>query len=78
MTLTRIVSAALAAAMLAGPALAQESEDCKSVVFSDVGWTDITATTAVATTILNALGYETEIKVLSVPVTYTALSTDDV
>ncbi|TRW96760.1 choline ABC transporter substrate-binding protein [Paracoccus sp. M683] len=78
MTRFRIVSAALAAAMLATPALAQESDDCKSVVFSDVGWTDITATTAVATTILNALGYETEIKLLSVPVTYTALSTDDV
>ncbi|WP_299904516.1 choline ABC transporter substrate-binding protein [uncultured Paracoccus sp.] len=78
MTLTRIIAAALAATALAGPALSQEAEDCKSIVFSDVGWTDITATTAVATTILQALGYDTEIKVLSVPVTYTALSTDDV
>jgi glycine betaine/proline transport system substrate-binding protein len=78
MTLTRIIATALTAAVLAGPVLAQESDDCKSIIFSDVGWTDITATTAVATTILQALGYETEIKVLSVPVTYTAMSTDDV
>ncbi|MFV0303074.1 MAG: choline ABC transporter substrate-binding protein [Paracoccus sp. (in: a-proteobacteria)] len=78
MTVTRIVSTALVAAILGGPALAQEAEECRSIVFSDVGWTDITATTAVATTILTALGYDTEIKLLSVPVTYTALSTDDV
>ena len=46
--------------------------------FSDVGWSDITATTAVATTILEALGYETKIDVLSVPVTYTSLSRGDI
>ena len=33
---------------------------------------------ALASTVLQALGYETETKLLSVPVTYTALSTDDV
>ena len=52
--------------------------DCDSIVFSDVGWTDITATTAVATTVLDALGYDTDIKVLSVPVTYTSLANKDV
>jgi glycine betaine/proline transport system substrate-binding protein len=51
---------------------------CDKVVFSDVGWTDITATTAVATTILTALGYETDVKILSVPVTYTSLASGDV
>ncbi|WP_295042904.1 choline ABC transporter substrate-binding protein [uncultured Paracoccus sp.] len=63
---------------LAGPVLAAEPEDCRQVVLSDVGWTDITATTALASTVLQALGYQTEVKILSVPVTYTALSTDDV
>ncbi|MEJ6479139.1 MAG: choline ABC transporter substrate-binding protein [Octadecabacter sp.] len=58
----------------AAPALA----DCDSVVFSDVGWTDITATTAATTVVLEALGYETDIKVLSVPVTYTSLAEGDV
>ncbi|SHH87061.1 choline ABC transporter substrate-binding protein [Marivita hallyeonensis] len=52
--------------------------NCDTVVFSDVGWTDITATTAATTVVLDALGYETDIKVLSVPVTYTALAEGDV
>lgn len=61
--------------VLAGSAFA---EGCDKVIFSDVGWTDITATTAATSVILQALGYETEIKVLSVPVTYTGLSEGDV
>lgn len=52
--------------------------DCGKVVFSDVGWTDITATTAAATTVLDALGYDTDIKVLSVPVTYTSMAEGDI
>lgn len=52
--------------------------DCSTVTFSDVGWTDITATTAVATTVLEALGYNTETRVLSVPVTYVSLEQGDV
>ncbi|WP_292287826.1 choline ABC transporter substrate-binding protein [Marivita sp.] len=54
------------------------SANCDTVVFSDVGWTDITATTAATTVVLDALGYETDVKVLSVPVTYTALAEGDV
>ena len=52
--------------------------DCSKVTFSDVGWTDITATTAATTTVLNALGYKTVTRVLSVPVTYISLSKGDV
>jgi glycine betaine/proline transport system substrate-binding protein len=52
--------------------------DCEKIVFSDVGWTDITATTAVTTTILNAMGYETETLILSVPVTYSSMAEGDV
>lgn len=68
--------------MLAASAIAIASQahaaGCDKIVFSDVGWTDITATTAVTTTILQALGYETETKVLSVPVTYTGLAGGDI
>lgn len=46
--------------------------------FSDVGWTDITATTATATVLLKSLGYETDVKLLSVPVTYTSLKNKDI
>ena len=41
-----------ALATLTGPAFAQEPEACRTVTFSDVGWTDITATTGVATAVL--------------------------
>ncbi|MCB2093362.1 MAG: choline ABC transporter substrate-binding protein [Rhodobacteraceae bacterium] len=51
---------------------------CDKVIFSDVGWTDITATTAATTLVLEALGYDTETKILSVPVTYTGLAQGDV
>jgi glycine betaine/proline transport system substrate-binding protein len=60
---------------LAGSAFA---EGCDTIIFSDVGWTDITATTAATTLVLEALGYETETKLLSVPVTYTGLAEGDV
>jgi glycine betaine/proline transport system substrate-binding protein len=58
--------------------MAADPESCKKVRFSDVGWTDITATTAVASVILEALGYEPETQVLSVPVTYTSLKNKDI
>ena len=54
------------------------AEGCDKIVFSDVGWTDITATTAAASVIAEALGYETETKLLSVPVTYTGLAEGDI
>jgi glycine betaine/proline transport system substrate-binding protein len=73
----RTLIAASAALTLSGPALAAEHE-CATVRFSDVGWTDITATTAVATTILEALGYDAQVLVLSVPVTYTSLANGDI
>jgi glycine betaine/proline transport system substrate-binding protein len=62
----------------AGAASADGHANCDLVTFSDVGWTDITATTAATTVVLDALGYETDIKVLSVPVTYTSLAEGDV
>ncbi len=51
---------------------------CDKVIFSDVAWTDITATTASAAFVLEALGYDTETKLLSVPVTYTGLAQGDI
>ncbi|EPJ43094.1 MAG: glycine betaine-binding ABC transporter [Osedax symbiont Rs2] len=51
---------------------------CDKVRFSDVGWTDITATTAVASEIVSALGYQASTQLLSVPVTYTSLANNDI
>ena len=66
------------ATMLSTGALAADAESCKTVRFADVGWTDITATTATASVILEALGYTPEVQVLSVPVTYTSLASKDI
>jgi glycine betaine/proline transport system substrate-binding protein len=71
------VSFALAAVVSTG-AFAAEPESCKTVHFADVGWTDITATTATTSVILEALGYAPDVQVLSVPVTYTSLKNKDI
>ena len=75
---TKTVLLALGAALLSGQALAADPASCKAVRFAGVGWTDITATTATASVILNALGYEPSTQLLSVPVTYTSLSNKDI
>ncbi|WP_376787847.1 choline ABC transporter substrate-binding protein [Aliamphritea hakodatensis] len=51
---------------------------CDDVRFSDVGWTDITATTAVTSEVVSALGYKPSTQLLSVPVTYTSLANNDI
>lgn len=78
--LRALLMASVIPAMLAAPlaAGAAEPESCSTVRFSDVGWTDITATTATTSVILKGLGYNTDVKVLSVPVTYTSLKNKDI
>ncbi|MDK1385816.1 choline ABC transporter substrate-binding protein [Sinorhizobium sp. 8-89] len=61
-----------------GAAFAGEPDSCRAVRFSDVGWTDITSTTAAASAILEALGYQPESKLLSIPVTYTSMKNRDI
>ncbi len=60
----------------ASPVFAQAN--CDLVRFSDVGWTDITSTTAATSIVLNALGYETSTDILSVPVTYASMAEGDI
>lgn len=72
-----ITTASALALMVAGAAHAQETQ-CDSISFSDVGWTDITATTAIADQVFTGLGYDVDVKVLSVPVTFASLEGDDV
>jgi glycine betaine/proline transport system substrate-binding protein len=69
----------LAALLLGVPvARAAEPASCQAVRFADVGWTDITATTALASRILEALGYEPRTDVLAVPVTYASMKNKDI
>ncbi|UWQ08609.1 choline ABC transporter substrate-binding protein [Aliiroseovarius crassostreae] len=74
----KLKSTLSALALMATATTAMADGHCGKVTFSDVGWTDITATTAATTVVLEALGYETDIKVLSVPVTYTSLAKGDI
>jgi glycine betaine/proline transport system substrate-binding protein len=68
-----------AALLLAGGAAqAADPESCQTVRFSDVGWTDITSTTAATSVVLQGLGYDTDVEVLSVPVTYASLKNQDI
>jgi len=59
-------------------ALSANAEQCDTVRFSDVGWTDITSTTAISSTILNGMGYKTDTQLLSVPVTYKSIENGDI
>jgi glycine betaine/proline transport system substrate-binding protein len=68
-----------AALVLAGGAAqAADPESCRTVRFSDVGWTDITSTTAATAAVVEGLGYQPETEILSVPVTYASLKNQDI
>ena len=68
-----------AAILLAGGAAhAADPDSCRTVRLSDVGWTDITSTTAATSVVLEGLGYESEVEILSVPVTYASLKNQDI
>lgn len=68
-----LLLAGLIATLLSSPLLAAEPESCKNVRMSDPGWTDITATNAVAGVLLDALGYEQTVQNLSVPISFQGL-----
>lgn len=73
-----VLALGVSLSVMTGAAAAGDAEACKKVRFSDVGWTDITATTATASVLLEALGYEPEVQLLSVPVTYSSLKSKDI
>ena len=71
--------AALSLLLLSGVShAAGDPPSCQKVRFSDVGWSCITATTAVASAVLEGLGYKPQAMVLSVPVTFQSLKTGDI
>jgi glycine betaine/proline transport system substrate-binding protein len=78
MTRTYLCSALAACIISLGAWPAAADDACKTVRFADVGWTDITATTAIATELLHDGGYRTRIDLLSVPVTFMSLHNGDI
>ena len=73
-----VIGVAFALSLAATGASAAEDASCKKVRFADVGWTDIQVTTGATSVLLEALGYEAEVKTLSVPVTYASLKNKDI
>lgn len=77
LSLKKILSGSLAVTLGLTASLAL-ADPCAKVRFSDVGWTDITSTTAIASELVTGLGYQTSTQLLSVPVTYTSLANNDI
>jgi glycine betaine/proline transport system substrate-binding protein len=68
----------LSATLVPSAVYAADAASCAKPHFSDVGWTDITATTQIANQILAGLGYKPNITVLSVAVTFKSLENGDI
>ncbi len=72
-TLKTVAGAALLSCALAQSAWAQEPESCKQVRFAEIGWADIAATTGVAMTLSEGLGYQPRKILASVPIAFTGV-----
>ena len=55
-----------------------DADACRTVRLSDVGWTDVTSTTALISVLLTDLGYQPQVTVLSVPVTFASMKNKDI
>jgi glycine betaine/proline transport system substrate-binding protein len=73
-----MLSAAAGEAATAAAATAAEPASCQDVRLPDIGWTDVTATTALTAVLLEQRGYRPQITVLSVPVTYASMKNGDI
>ena len=83
--MTKLISKALAALALtaslfglSATAQAGDAASCQTVKLSDIGWTDVTAITALTGAMLDAMGYKGDIKQLAVPVTFASMKNKDI
>jgi glycine betaine/proline transport system substrate-binding protein len=76
--LSSVIAAAPTAYSTPSTAPTLEQDSCRVVRFSDIGWTDVTATTGFASHVLRRLGYDPKVTVLSLPVTYASLRNRDI
>ncbi len=72
-TIAAVSAMALAAALTAQSASAAEDPSCKTVRFADVGWSDIAATTGLASVVLEGLGYKPTVTIASIPITFAGM-----
>ena len=72
MKMVTIAAAAAAIASLSGQAWADDAA-CKAVKFADVGWSDIAATTGMASVVLEGLGYKPTVTIASIPIAFAGM-----
>lgn len=72
---TRIGWMALGVTMALAQAAHAEEDSCRNVRFADVGWSDIAATTGLASVLLQGLGYQPSKTIASEPIVFTGLKT---
>lgn len=76
--MNRFIGVALTSLLFAGAAQANDPQSCATVRLSDPGWSDITSTNALASVVLDGLGYTADVKTLSVPIGYQALANKEI
>ncbi|WP_439887223.1 choline ABC transporter substrate-binding protein [Pseudomonas sp. MBLB4123] len=76
--LQSIAGLGLLSCVMAQAAWAQEPESCKQVRFAEIGWADIAATTGVAMTLSEGLGYKPSKILASVPIAFTGVKNNQI
>jgi len=67
------LAAVVAVAVAAVPVHAAEDASCEKVRFADVGWSDIAATTGMASVVLEGLGYKPTVTIASIPIAFAGM-----
>lgn len=75
---TTFCALSMGVGLLAASAVSAAPAQCQKVQFTDPGWTDISSTNALASEVLNGLGYETKVSTLAVPIGFEALKSGDI
>jgi glycine betaine/proline transport system substrate-binding protein len=69
----KVTGIVVAVAALSGPIAWADDASCKTVRFADVGWSDIAATTGMASVVLEGLGYKPTVTIASIPIAFAGM-----
>ena len=76
--LKTLAGTTLLCSALVNGAWAQEPASCQKVSFAEIGWADIAATTGVAMTLTEGLGYKPSKTMVSVPIAFTGVKSKQI
>ncbi len=69
----KVIGIVAAMAALAAQTALADDASCKTVRFADVGWSDIAATTGMASVVLEGLGYKPTVTIASIPIAFAGM-----